>query len=310
MLSQEQIDEYKRDGIIVIENILTDAEVEQARTGLHNQLLEHDIDHYGILTGNQVMDEGPRLKSVSSRFFYNKWKMDVCLHENVYNAMKHLMNETYSSGKTSGFEHTLGPSNDVLAYIDRVCWRLPDYIRSEGGLNLHLDRNTVDPYLLKSGGLKKWKPIQAFVTLTDHYGSESGGLKVVKGFHREIDSYFAKNTVPEMEGGGEFYRMDSPAHTLLSKRVQPINAPKGSLVCWDNKLPHATCHKLDGFDTREVVYVGFMPDIEINKTYCQKQLYNIKANIPPPMYLDGRNLADRNWTDNDLSKSQLRMLGI
>ncbi len=28
-----------------------------------------------------------------------------------------------------------------LVYFDRICWRLPDHIQSEGGLGLHLDLN-------------------------------------------------------------------------------------------------------------------------------------------------------------------------
>jgi hypothetical protein len=48
-----------------------------------------------------------------------------------------------------------------------VHWRLPDIIKQEGDLSGYFDRNPYDPYLMKSGDLKKWKPIQAFVSLTD-----------------------------------------------------------------------------------------------------------------------------------------------
>lgn len=308
MISQEQIDEYKRDGVIVIENVLSDDEVEKARNGLHSQLLEHGIDHDKVLSGEQILEEGPRLKGIASRIFYNKWKIDVCLHENVYGNMKKLMDATYLTDKIAGFENPFGHSDDILSYIDRVCWRLPDCVRSESGLGLHLDRNPYDPYLFGCGGLKKWRPIQAFVTLTDHYGSESGGLRVVKGFHNEIDSYF---TGKEKSNGGEFYRLDSLNHMVLSKRLEPINAPKGSLVCWDNRLPHATCNKLGGYDTREVVYVGWLPNVEINRIYCKQQLNNIRENIPPPAYCDrGDNIKDRNWDEKDLTGLQRRMLGI
>jgi hypothetical protein len=43
---------------------------------------------------------------------------------------------------------------------------IKDVVHSEGGLSLHLDRNPLDPYLLLSGGLEKWRPIQGFVCLT------------------------------------------------------------------------------------------------------------------------------------------------
>lgn len=228
--------------------------------------------------------------------------MDVHLNENVYQCMKTLINATYSSGTTKGFEHPFGSSNDILALIDRVCWRLPDMIRSEGGLELHLDRNPYDPYL--NGGLKKWRPIQAFVTLTDSYGSEAGGLRVVKGFHHEIDTYF-KNKTLNINSKGEFYRLNSLSYVTIAKRLEPIMAPKGSLVCWDNRLPHATCSKLSGYDTREVVYVGFLPNIELNKKFVAEQLIGIKSNKP-----SGSFLSDKDWVEDELTGLQLKLLGI
>lgn len=302
MLTSDQIEEYKRYGVLVIENVLTDEEVDKARQGLHDQLLEFGIDHYKVLMGEQKLDEGVRLKSTASKIFYSKWKMDICFHEKVYNCMRELLSETYLSGKTKGFEHSFGPSDDILSYIDRVCWRLPDIIRAEGGLELHLDRNPTNPYSC----LKSWRPIQAFVCLTDHYGSDYGGLKVVKGFHHEIDDYFA-NSKEEITNGDPFHRLHSKSHYSLAKRLESVIAPKGSLVCWDNRLSHATSHILAGSDTREVVYVGWLPNVELNGKYCEKQLSNIRKNIPPH---NGENLMDMNWIESDFNELQLRMLGI
>ena len=80
-------------------------------------------------------------------------------------------------------------------------------MRPEGGLNLHLDRNPHDPYLEKSTGLSKWLPIQAIVCLTDHYDGDSGGLKVVPGFHKEIVKYFHESGKASSCSSGEFYRL-------------------------------------------------------------------------------------------------------
>jgi len=305
MLTFDQIEEYHRHGVLVIENVLTEEEVNDARQKLHDQLLELGIDHYKVLMGEQKLDEGVRLKSTASKIFYSKWKMNIMLHEKVYHCMKELMEKTYLSGKTKGFEHPFGPSNDILSYIDRVCYRLPDIIRSEGGLELHLDRNPTAPYSC----LKAWRPIQSFVTLTDHYGSDYGGLKVVKGFHHEIDDYFSKSNEPVISGGG-FYRLHSKSHWSLVKRLESVIAPKGSLVCWDNRIPHATSHILAGSDTREVVYVGWLPNVELNKIYCENQLLNIRKNRPPPAYCDSENLMDKNWIESDFNDLQLQMLGI
>jgi hypothetical protein len=290
MLTQEQLEEYNRYGVLVIENILTDDEVETARNGLHDQLLGLGIDHYKVLMGEQKLEEGVRLKSSASKIMYSKWKMDICLHEKVYGTMRELILATYGGAK--GFEQPFGPFDDIRALIDRVCWRLPDIIRNEGGLQLHLDRNPSDPY----GSLKCFRPIQAFVTLTDHFGSDYGGLKVVKGFHNEIDEYFKNEKFIE---AGPFFRMHSKSYSALEKRLESVIAPKGSLVCWDNRIPHATSNILAGSDTREVVYVGWLPNIPLNEKYCQEQLISIR-----------KDTFDKNWIESDFTEKQLQMLGL
>ena len=319
MLSQEQIDEYHKNGVLVIENVLTEEEVNTARQQLHQQLLTFGIDHDKVLSGEQILNENGRIKGSPSKIFYGKWKIDVQLHEKIYGYMKSLMEETYFKNNAL-FNHPYEKADDILPYIDRICWRLPDHIRPEGGLSMHLDRNPFDPYMQKSDGLKKWKPIQAFISLTDQFGSTSGGLRVVKGFHTRIDQYFSKSE-PEYSTG-EFYRMNQQIHALLQKELEPINAPKGSLVCWDNRLPHATTEYFDGFDSREVIYIGWLPNVNINKKYWLEQSYAIKKNIPPPAYCDSekrkhhhndknnKENADRDWTLNDLTPKQKLMLGL
>lgn len=353
MLSKEQIDEYYKNGVLVIENVLTEEEVNIARQGLHQQLLTFGIDHDKVLNGEQILKEDGRIKGSPSKIFYGKWKIDIQLHDKVYAYSKALMEETYfknsapcpfqgrlneASADVQPFNHPFGKANDILPYIDRICWRLPDHIRPEGGLSMHLDRNPFDPYLYKSDGIKKWKPIQAFISLTDQFGSTSGGLRVVKGFHRRIDEYFSK-TEPHSSGvakqhsklgitksfketlsepeysGGEFYRMNSKTHAPLQKQLEPINAPKGSLVLWDNRLPHATTDLYENFDSREVVYIGWLPNIDLNQKYWIEQSNAIKKNIPPPAYSDREKnskneKADRDWELNDLTPKQKLMLGL
>ena len=312
MLTPDNIQEFYRDGVTVIEDVFSEEEVEEMRKGFHNELLTLGIDHYGILNENKEVKSDVRIKGAPSKIFYNKWKIDAQLNERVYTCFKQLINATFSSGNKSNYTHPYGPSTDVLPMIDRVCWRLPDKIRAEEGLKLHMDRNPYDPYLLKSEGLTKWRPIQAFITLTDHYGSESGGLKVVKGFHNIIDDFFAnKKDEVQVEEKGEFFRMISKSYAAIDKKCQPIIAKRGSIVCWDNRLPHKTSDILLGNDTREVIYISFLPDVALNRSYCKKQLEYIVKNIAPPAYLkDPKEIVDRNWKMEDLSEFQKKILGI
>ncbi len=106
-------------------------------------------------------------------------------------------------------------------------------------------------------------------------------------------------------------------HTSLSKKLEPINASKGSLVFFDNRLPHATCAKLYGHDTREVIYFSFIPKIALNVAYNEQQIVNLRQNIPPPMYCNkhgndgGKDIrCDKDWSEDELSEFQLELLGL
>lgn len=130
----------------------------------------------------------------------------------------------------------------------------------------------------------------------------------MSGFHKRIDTYF---TGKASEGGGEFFRMNNPQHDSLQKACQPVVAPAGSMVFWDNRLPHATASKLAGHDTREVVYTGFLPDVPLNRVYISKQLAAMRANKPPPAYEEHNKAekCDRNWVDTQLTSEQKDLLG-
>lgn len=203
--------------------------------------------------------------------------------------------------------------------VDRVGLRLPDHVRAEGGLGMHLDRNPFDPELRRAangrGGesrLTKFRPIQAFVALTDQYGGESGGLRVVRGFQHDFDSYFAAGSASSTSTGGEFYRLNDKAHTALSRRLEPVDAPAGALVCWDNRLPHATAAKLTSDDTREVVYVSALPDIALNRRAILAQADAIRSNRPPPVYAgdDVHEQVDRDWQLDELDEYERRLLAM
>jgi ectoine hydroxylase-related dioxygenase (phytanoyl-CoA dioxygenase family) len=182
-------------------------------------------------------------------------------------------------------------------------------VRAEGGLGLHLDQNPFDPY----ANVNLFRPIQGFVALTDHFSSEAGGIKVVKKFHTEIDTYFEKSHDETKSSGGGFYRMNSKVHAKLAKRCEPLFMPKGSLCLWDNKLPHQTSDTLTGTDTREVVYCSFLPSVEMNNVYIEKQLQSLQRNVPPPAFFDASNkseTADRNWNESELTTMQKQFLGM
>ncbi len=139
-------------------------------------------------------------------------------------------------------------------------------------------------------------------------------MKVVPGFHKDITNYFTKDssTAAGKGEGGEFYRLSSVSHTALQRKCRSVMATAGSMVFWDNRLPHATADRLAGFDSREVIYTGFLPRVKLNLDYVSKQLDAIKNNRPPPAYDDGDSLetSDRDFSMQSLTGEQRALLGF
>lgn len=320
MLSKTQIESYKSNGVLVVPEIFSSEEVKRIRNNMHQYMLDrHGIDHEKVLSGDKEMIEKlgePRIKSPMRNTFYAGWKLlDVNCDNRIYEVFKEIFAATYAI-QAEGFEHVFGnfDPSDLGVYIDRVCYRTPDHIREEGGLAPHLDRNPFDPYLQNiKGGLYRWRPIQALVTLVDHYGGESGGLRCVNGFHREIDNYFKEYQESELRAG-EFYRLVSNKHTGLYKRCQPINAPAGSLILFDNRIVHSTCNKCISMDTREVIYGCFIPMVKLNQVYMSQQLQELVGNRRPPAYKiranDEPDIGDRDFEIDSLSYFQKQILGF
>ena len=304
-LTSEHLAAYIRDGFVVIEGVLTDEEVAAVREAFHNDLRREGIDHEDVLAGISPPPAECAIKSPIADLYYSTWKMfGVHLAPRVVQTMLALQRATFLNPELA--DKFPGPSRPAsqnqFAYIDRVCYRLPNRIRNEKGLALHLDRHPTKPF----ANIKKWRPIQAFVTLTDHWGGATGGLQVVPGFHHT--DYFAKGGEVK-ESAGEFFRMTDHSYDRLRKELITVQAPKGSLVCWDNRLPHATCAQLEGGDSREVVFTGFLPDIELNRAYVAKQRECFLRGLSPPAY-DSLPVRPPTFRPEDLSREQREMLGL
>lgn len=97
----------------------------------------------------------------------------------------------------------------------------------------------------------------------------------------------------------------------VSKKPPACGAPQVSI---DNRLPHATAPQLAGHDTRECIYVGFLPSVALNEQYVRKQALALQQNFAPPAYCDdSKQPADRDWdlaTEplTDLQRSLLLLL--
>ncbi len=244
--------------------------------------------------------------------------LNVNLHPQVTRIARQLILATFggadqiaaASLDNSGaplFGHPMGRFEQIGLLADRINYRLPDQILAEGGLDLHIDRNALDPW----ANLQFWRPIQAFVALTDQYGGESGGLRCVRGFHARSDYDVARGQDKAALAKGAFNRLPSKRHQSLVDQCMPVDCPAGSIVFWDNRLPHATAQTLKSTDTREVVYCSFVPLCGVNVDAIDAQRIALERNLQPPHYAASRDApGDRDWALNELTEEQSAMLGF
>jgi Protein of unknown function (DUF1479). len=169
VLSQDQIDTFIRDGVLVVNDILTPQEVATAKEGLHQTLLHYNVD------STDLPNTAHNLQQLSSTngsggvldIFYPRFKMDIGTNERLFRATQQLWESAYahdgqseeeliSIGKHEAF-HPFGKF-DVhkgYMYIDRLGYRIPTKIAQEIGTKLLEEEDAND-----NGSSKKSKKKQ------------------------------------------------------------------------------------------------------------------------------------------------------
>ncbi|KUF78939.1 hypothetical protein AM587_10001368 [Phytophthora nicotianae] len=305
-LTDEQIQQFMDEGVLVVPNVLTPEEVAQARHGLHSELAKYGVDH------DNLEETGDNLKNLSSTggaggildLFYPSWRLKVAENEKVFAAMTDLWEATYAHNHPD-FLHPFGDFDGKRGYmyINRVCYRVPDVISKkfakkksrpmQRSLTPHWD--CCPTKMFDSGkDTPRWRPIQCITVLTSNTESNTGGFECVPGFHKEFAGYAAKNqpeTVTEAPLTaalrrpqvclGDFSPLRMQEDRAIIDRYQHIGCEAGSVILFDWRLPHANSYKHVGTIPREVIYTGFIPDIPINRSYVQEQLRRYKARLLP-----------------------------
>jgi Protein of unknown function (DUF1479) len=65
------------------------------------------------------------------------------------------------------------------------------------------------------------------------------------------------------------------------RQIQHVTVRAGSVVFWDNRIPHANAYRHDGNEPRVVVYCSFLPNVAINRRYALQQLARWKRGLNP-----------------------------
>lgn len=326
MVEAQDIERFLCDGVVVIEDILSGTEVEEARQGLHEYLLEHGVDH-------SALDQtGHKLASLSSvggaggvlDIFHAPFKLKVAEHPRVVAAVGEIWNSSYAGRCHDDllWVHPFGEfqSNSPLMAIDRVCYRVPDRLSAVLGtkrrplqrclaahLDLRCDGFGTDSNLPEGG---KWRPIQGFVALTDCLEPNHGGFECCRGFHRQFSKF-----VRERKGShdhtyqGAFTPMRPAEDMHVFEQLSHVPCKAGSLVLWDYRLPHA-CSQNIGTNPREVIYISLLPRVQRNIEYVRNQLHRFNEGQLPVDFWGGRDERQQHAQEYQFSELGRSMMGM
>jgi hypothetical protein len=312
VLTQEQIDQFLDQGVLVVDNILSQSELNEANEGLSRTLAEFGID------ANDLNGTGHALQSLSSTngsggvldLFYPEWKIQVASSPRLFWATCELWKAAYCHNGETRDElndshvfkwHPYGPfdCDRGYMYIDRIGYRIPTALAERLGsltgkkskkakpiqrsLTPHLD---CCPDNLFSETASKWRPIQCFVSLTDNLEPNTGGFEAAPGFHRSFHKWtrpksVVKNVSFPAPCIGEYTHIRPKEDGHVMARIQHIPVRAGSAVFWDVRIPHANAYRNDRNRARAVVYCSFLPDIALNREYVHRQLFSYKQRLPP-----------------------------
>ena len=228
-LSASQIETFLRDGVVVVDDILSPHEVDSALQGLKASLARHGVDT------DDLLGTGDKLRSLSSTngsggvldLVYDKWKLDIALNAKLFEVTTELWRAGFCH-KSETREHVADEEgykwhpfgsfdcSRGYAYIDRIGFRIPTDVAEQLGRTLQTDspQHTVKvkskshpiqrcltphldccPETFLSPDKTKWRPIQCMVSLTDNLEANTGGFEAAKGFHQDFEEW-SKNRSP------------------------------------------------------------------------------------------------------------------
>ena len=207
-ISTEQIETFRRDGILVVPNVLTRHQVEDALKGLNKTLnrlgvypQEPNNDEMSNNAYQLDVDSARALSKLSSTngsggvldIFYEDWKLEIGSNPRLFQITQELWKAAYCHNgetkerlpETERFRwHPFGAfdCNRGYMYIDRIGYRLPTKLSDELGECINLQRKKRKVTAIQRSltphfdccpdrlyeNIQKWRPIQCFVALTDN----------------------------------------------------------------------------------------------------------------------------------------------
>jgi len=285
-LSEEQVDEFKNRGILVVKSVYSKEEVECIRNGLHDNLRSSvgcDV--------NDLAGTASNLSKLSSTagaggildVFYAPWKLEVNQDPRLFALASEIWSRTYAENQAP-FDHPFAAFNPHhgYMYIDRVGFRVPDSISMlhKGGKKKKGLQRSLTPHLdccphKLYDDINKWRPVQMFVALTDTREPNQGGFEACHSLHSNFNEWVSTRAgIPSVSSSsgdasgacdhdsepppcvGSFTPIRPKEDADILERIEHIPCEAGDIVCWDYRIPHANSRYNNTDRAREVLYLG------------------------------------------------------
>lgn len=277
------VTEFLTTGVAVIPAVLSAEEVLQARQAFHSFLLMEGVDT------SRLEETAGALRGLSSTagsggvldVFYESWQLALAENPRVFASLSQLWAASFARDNCDAYRHPYGSFNPCKGYLylDRLCFRVPDHVSAMHSLTVgkkqrplqrsltpHLD---CCPHDLYASSNRKWRPVQAFLALTDtlekdqvrfeskitsigdnnsiiHFISlfMKGGFEACLGMHLEFDEWVRRRAAGSSSGSsppcvGQFTPIRPVEDADVMSRMQHVPCRAGDLVCWDFRTPHA-----------------------------------------------------------------------
>ena len=181
ILESSQIETYLNDGVLVVDNVLSEEELEQANDGLIRSLRGRGVESFDVDDEESAL-AFQKLSSTNGSggvldIFHDDWKLQlIATHPKLFSITQQLWKAGHGRGGTDReslpeekrFQwHPYGEvdfENKGYCYIDRIGYRLPTELAQEWGDRIHKRNARTNSTTPTSKKKKKLRSIQRSLT--------------------------------------------------------------------------------------------------------------------------------------------------
>ena len=293
LLDRSQIEKYLKDGVLVVDDILSEAELDEAKNGLMQSLRRRGIKSFNV----DDIESALAFQKLSSTngsggvldIFHDDWKLTlIATHPKLFSITQQLWKAAYNCGAQSKealpecLKFSWHPYGEVdfddkgYCYIDRVGYRLPTELAQEWGDRIHKHNNKINATKITSKKKKKLRSIQR--SLTPHLDCCPDSMYEKVSKWRPIQCFVSLTENLEANTGG-FEAVLGGFHRTFDEWAQRRNIEPYTTNSDDDKVNRSQQAPCLG----EYTHIRPREDIEV-----MKRIRHIPVNAGSAVFWDNR----------------------